>query len=228
MGLYDAKLKPELVEYAYLDVLKEYGNPVEIRPEQRSDILSEALRAARLWEKRVAGNLPDPPFLIEETAYCVLYVDEHTMRRVVMQGTADLVSPEQGIIVDWKTSKRPWDQSKADMTIQAEVYCGLMSAKLQQKFHKMHFWVYERGNAKWSKIETTRDDASIESTFKTAVQYGKQMLAGVYPATPTVEQFGKVKRGWYCSTRYCPAWNACEYKFLNDDVNEHDVKIVSL
>jgi hypothetical protein len=46
-----------------------------------------------------------------------------------------------------------------------------------------------------------------------------------YPATPAGESYGKYKRGWHCSAKYCGGWEICPFKGLIPDDADLEEKI---
>jgi len=135
-----------------------------------------------------------------------------------LKGTPDGVFED--VIIDWKTSGRAWKESKAHTAIQADLYMALVKQNLGLSIRKWIFWVYDRGKRVWQPIPTTRRVADINTSLLSALDYGLALEAGTLQATPTTDTYGEVKRGWYCSPKYCSAWNICPAKFINDGVDE--------
>ena len=176
--------------------------------------IMEALHANKRWHEVVAPTLDlagRDDWQIEKRVTKQLGTLPDG-RRVWFGGTADLVVP--GLALDWKTAGRGWDQSKADTTYQATYYTWLYGVDR----HK--YWVWNRREKDWSAFETSRSPKDVESALKVAWMLARQMADGTFTATPWQDTFGKVKRGWWCSAKYCGAWDICQFKNLPDDVYE--------
>ena len=88
-------------------------------------------------------------------------------------------------------------------------------------------WVYNRRIREWEAIPTRRRVKDINAALHTAQAYASKLEAGIFTATPIMDTFGKQKRGWYCSAKFCGEWNICPAKYLNDDKNENELAIRS-
>lgn len=186
------------------------------------DLRQEILDAYRLWIFQIyLPNLDKAKSLQAETTLYMPLSDD-----IWLEGTPDLVVNGDRIW-DWKTAKsdRQWNQMKADYALQASLYLAMHNANTEQGLTKFTFAVYNRAKAEWSTLTTLRNEQEMRSALLTALEYGKQIRAGAFPATPVVSEFMKRKRGWYCSARWCPAWNVCEHKYMNDSVDESEVAV---
>ena len=186
------------------------------------ELRQEILDAYRLWVFQIyLPNIENTGSKqVETTLYMPLAED------IWLEGTPDLVINGDRIW-DWKTAKsdRQWNQQKADYALQSTLYLALHNANTGEGLSKFTFAVYNRQKAEWSHLTTLRDRQQMDAALLTAVEYGKQIRAEAYPATPVVSEFMKRKRGWYCSARWCPAWNVCEHKFMNDKTDESEVAV---
>lgn len=176
--------------------------------------VDEALLANKKWHRTVVPTLDldeqdDWEIEVRKTKQLGTLPDG---RRVWFGGTADLVVP--GLVLDWKTAGRGWDQSKADTTYQATYYTWLYGVDR----HK--YWVWNRRKSDWSAFETSRSPKDVESALKVAWMLARQIDDGTFTATPWQDTYGKVKRGWWCSAKFCGAWDICQFKNLPDDVYE--------
>jgi hypothetical protein len=155
---------------------------------------------------------------------------EHTMtiplgllpsgQSIWLQGTPDLYTP--GTAYDWKTSGRPWSESKQGLTKgsfnqQAPIYLALIEASTGLRPRQFVFVVYDRSTGQWSEHETTWADETIAASLLNAWEVGKQIAAQAFPYTPATDNFGKYERGWHCSAMYCGAWNICPGKAMVGD-----------
>lgn len=145
-------------------------------------------------------------------------------RLVVLQGTPDLVTYK---IVDHKTAARGWKFEKAQFTEQLPTYSALVEYNYGFLPLEGEFVVYNRQNGKIEVYETDRKEVHVRATLANAHLRGIQLDSKILPATPIVTEYFKDKRGWYCSPKYCPAWNPCEFKWLNDNVDESAERTMS-
>ena len=175
-------------------------------------LLAETIRAFTAWTKTTA-KLDFTPLLIEETLEAtVLETDDY---QVVLRGTPDLFT-QCPTGYDWKTSGRAWKEGKAANSIQAPLYVWLVEQKYGVRARQFTFVVYNRAKGEWTLQDTYPSDGFIESALARVGEYGRMIAAGVYPATPLTYAYGKPSRGWYCSEKWCGAWDFCKYKNLAD------------
>lgn len=134
---------------------------------------------------------------------------------VWVQGTADLVHTFG--VDDWKTAGRGWDKGKSGTRIQAPTYVWLEA----EHFHHLSrvpftYVVYDRAKQVWSEHITYIEPANIDATLNAFMTWAKMIHREVYPPTPTAPT-GRPGRGWWCSAKFCGAWNICEYKGMLPD-----------
>jgi hypothetical protein len=180
---------------------------------------SELGSAYRLWRTNVLPHLTGELLWAEEEM--LLPLGDGREKAIVLRGTPDAIYSDQ--VVDWKTAGRGWKQEKADVSIQASLYMALAKQKLNKSIRNATFWVFNRQSGKWERHQTDRTIPQIDAALRTAHQYGLQLEAEVFPCTPVPESSFNKKRGWYCSPKFCGAWNVCEAKYMNDGVNENVV-----
>ena len=181
------------------------------------EFFSELGTAYRLWRNTVRPTLKGELLCAEEEMYMPLGEGKNT--DITLRGTADAVYNDT--LVDWKTAGRGWKPVKASVSMQASLYMPLIKQNLGVSIRKFTFWVYNRRSGRWERHITQRSVNQIDAALVTAHQYGLQLEAEVYPCTPVPESSFNKKRGWYCSPKFCGAWNICEAKFMQDDVNEN-------
>lgn len=143
-----------------------------------------------------------------------------------LSGTPDLYNGMA--MVDYKTTGAAWQwyQAKVDLAIQPSMYLALHQHVYGELLPEFVFYVWDRKKKEWLKFVTSRTQAVVDAAVATADQYLEQYAARIFPATMVVEgRGGKKQRGWYCSAKWCPAWNICEHKFLNDSVDESEVAV---
>ena len=215
MGTFDEWLEGKLCnEYQWSSkLIPNYG-----------DLKKEIFDCYRLW----IFQIYQPSLSLESSVYMeqILYMCLSEAENLWLQGTPDLGILSKRLL-DWKTAKsdRQWSQARADLSIQASLYLALHNAVFQEQLTKFTFAVYNRAKAEWGTFDTTRVETEQIAALYTATQYARQMKAMVFPATPVSESYGKKQRGWHCSAKWCGAWNICEAKFLNDNVDETVVAI---
>lgn len=203
-------------------LIEQYEWSLDKVPNPRN-FFEELAGAYRLWRTQVQPNLKGEMLGIE--AEMQAYLGEGNSSAIHLQGTADVVFPTR--LVDFKTSGRAWKQEKADVSIQASLYMALCKQVFDRKIQKFTFWCYDRSKREWTALETQRTVKQINSALLSAYEYGLQIEAGIFPATPVPESSFVKKRGWYCSPRFCGSWNLCPSKYLNDSVDESVVAIRS-
>lgn len=186
------------------------------------DFFAEVTTAYRQWRKSVYPKLPEA-IALEKEMY--MYLGEGDKGNYHLRGTPDAVFENQ--IMDWKTSGRPWKDGKAHYSIQASLYMGLVKQDTGIPIRKFVFWIFNKSKREWQAIRTERRVKEINAALVSAYDYARKIEAGVYTATPVREVFSKKERGWYCSAKYCGAWNICPVKYLNDDVDENVLAIRS-
>lgn len=187
------------------------------------DFFGELAIGYRTWRKQVEPTLRGKPIGIEETM--TLHLGEGRERSIWLQGTADLVYKTR--LMDWKTSNSKWKQEKADVSIQASLYMALAKQTFGIEIKDFRFWTYYRKSREWTPFDTERKVREINAALLSAYEYGLQMEAGIYPATPVPESSFAKKRGWYCSAKFCGAWNICPAKYIADGKNTQEVAIRS-
>lgn len=182
------------------------------------DFMTELTNAYRIWRHEVYPQLPEA-ISLEEEMYLPLGGSYY------LRGTSDAVF--DNVIMDWKTSGRDWKEGKADMSIQASLYMALVKQNLGKSIRKFEFWVFNRKKREWVSFPTSRRIKEINSALLSAYDYAYKMDKEAYTATPVTDTFGKKVRGWYCSPKWCGAWNICPAKYLNDNKNETEIAVRS-
>lgn len=144
-------------------------------------------------------------------------------RPVYLRGTPDLAVPTE--LHDWKTSRRKWDQGKADGRIQGPIYARLAQDNLPDigRVERMVYWVYDRSKGEWTFVIQEISEPMIEAAVNAALEWAGIAEAGFYPPTPTTSS-GKAGRGWWCSANYCHAWDVCSYKAMVADGTNLEIK----
>ena len=139
-------------------------------------------------------------------------------REVWAHGTPDVLDVD--LIDDWKTAARGWKESKARATGQLSMYIFLAEAARGYSITDGTYWVWDRSKYGWKAHFTTRDAAHVDAYLRHVWQIARAIDADAYSFNPWSSNFGDYKRGWWCSAKYCAAWDVCEGKAINDDVWE--------
>lgn len=198
---------------------------IEDIPDETVDAwVQETQQSLRQWDARLRPKQSEL-VLVEELLFMPLGVLPDG-RAVWLRGQPDAVTTESPI--DWKTAGRGWDASKADFAIQASLYIPLIAHTKGITYDKYRFAIWDRRKSEWDVLKTQRNDNSVQAALKNAWKFAQMLAYDACPATPVEENYFKQKRGWYCSARYCPAWNICEFKYLDDQVDESEVAVQQL
>lgn len=182
----------------------------------------KVIEAYRMWvlqvyEHAVMPDSKDKTLYVEQGLYVLL--GEHEGRRIIAHGTPDLTI--KGLrIEDNKTTNAAfkWTQDKADTEIQPTLYLAMHNITHDDHVEDFVYRIYNRKAEDWNSLYTSRSFEAQEAMLRSAYEYGRQIVASVFPPTPVAEtRGGKRQRGWYCSPSWCSAWNVCDYKKLVDD-----------
>jgi len=204
---------------------------------QREAFLDEVLRATRLWYEQVwlkdfdadmlmhiertltqpLGTLHGECWMTDEMQPCD--IPDHG-RGVWLHGTPDVVT--SGRIVDWKTTNWPWKLGvtglhKGSVSPQAPTYCWLWEQETGERIRDFTFYVYDRKAQEWKRYDMVVTDEQIDAVLEQHWQVVRAIDSDVLPCTPVQDDFGKMKRAWYCSAAYCGAWSFCDGRQLIQD-----------
>lgn len=185
------------------------------------EFFTELSVAYRMWRTLVQPKLSKEIISLEEEMF--LYLGESHTGNLFLKGTPDVAYPNK--IVDWKTAGKGWKPEKAHLSIQASLYMALVKQHLDMSIRRFTFWVYNRQARDWQGINTERRVKDINAALITARDYAKKIESGSYTASPVPDANFNKRRGWYCSPKYCGAWNICPVKFLTDNKNENEIAI---
>lgn len=203
------------------EILVEYDWTLDRIPSVR-DFFSELSAGYRSWRTEVHPTLEEL-ICFEEEMY--LPLGEGKNGNIYLRGTADAVFTPR--LVDWKTSAKPWTQNKADLSIQASLYPALVKQTYGKSPRKFRFWNYVRTKHEWLYLDTSRTIQQINAALRSAYDYGMLLEARTFTATPVPEAAFNKARGWYCSAKFCGAWNICPAKFLADSKDENEIAVRS-
>lgn len=186
----------------------------------------EAVGAVMQWRRQVQQTLPNGDMLIERRLEAPLGVLPNG-REVWLHGTGDLLYTDIAIGYDWKTAGRGWKETKATYLGQPSAYAYLHWYNHNVWVERWRYWVYNRGSARWDLHTTYRNRQQVASWLRHAFGIACAIDAGVVYYTPTQHPYGKSERGWWCSPRYCAAWDHCPGKYLADGYDEKQLAIIN-
>lgn len=137
-------------------------------------------------------------------------------RQIILRGTPDVI--RVGALSDWKTSGRYWEQGKADSQIQGPTYALLAEHNYPHvaPIEAMDYWVWNRSKGTWDRVTQAITFDQMQAAQAAVLEWAGLDDAGFYPPTPGAAA-GKAGRGWWCSAKYCNAWDACSFKALITD-----------
>lgn len=144
-------------------------------------------------------------------------------RNVWVGGTPDLVAWTEDNapkLYDWKTAGRGWNEGKGLVRIQSPLYTWLALGEPDEASVDFDYIVWNRKSGRWDRHPLVITPGNIHAAKRTAWMWAKQIAAGSFPGTPGGESYGKYRRGWHCSAKYCGAWEICPFKgLIPDDVD---------
>ena len=152
-------------------------------------------------------------------------VNETSSRRLFLAGTSDLWLDDS--IVDFKTSKKNWkrDEWKVNRyNVQSTVYAWArdqielakdgkftLDFKPGDELYPVRFIVFDRDTFAWHDVTVQRTVADCQFLLReleamcNAIEY---LPANSWPLRPD---------DWFCSPKWCPAWDQCRGKQLGPD-----------
>ena len=148
-------------------------------------------------------------------------------REVWLHGTGDLLYKDLAVGYDWKTSGRDWKEGRATYLGQPSSYQYLHWYNHDVWVDEWRYWIYDRGRGQWVLHTTRRDRQQVMSWLRHAFGIACAIDAGVVYYTPTQHPYGKSERGWWCSPKYCSAWDHCPGKYLADEFDEKQSAIIN-
>jgi len=211
----------ELTTSALTDVLyglkrQDGSDEDEIPPTADPDLvrgMADEMRLAYLiWVEQVWPQIEDWRWQAVEQRLLRCLGVMSDGRAVWLSGTPDAVSAEpRGF--DWKTAGRKWREGRLHVETQPTAYTWL----LNQGDLPWSYVVYDRSKEQWDWHESDRTMMQAEAFAYNAYVRGVQIGLGLYAASPVSRQVSK--RGWWCSVRFCNAWDVCPAKNIGDSVD---------
>lgn len=158
------------------------------------------------------------PLVVEETLALKLG-DLPSGREAWLRGTPDLFTTTKGF--DWKTSTSGWSSTKLPELTQHLFYSALVEVNHGVSITEFSYVVYDRKRQEWKWSEYT--DHFNETAIQLAIEEARKMAlildVQAAPATPMKRGafWGQDGRGWWCTAKWCGAWDFCEGKHLLAD-----------
>lgn len=141
-------------------------------------------------------------------------------REVWLRGTADLVTAEPKVW-DWKTSSTGWQTAKLNEITQHLSYAALVEHELEIQPREAAYVVYDfkSGTWSWSEFTVSFGRPQIDRVLREFFKMGAVLDADAAMASPAKRgaSWGQDGRGWWCSAKWCGAWDICDGKYLLDD-----------
>jgi len=184
---------------------------------RKAQLVYEVVVAYDKWLQQVKPFLPQSEAIVERKFRSTIGMHPVSNEAVEMFGTPDVVYPDEGLIVDWKTAGRGWDKRKMQAQMQPMAYNVLVADGLgYNDVFGFTFYVYDRQKEAWKKHDYGKPsqdaiDAFIQQAF------GMALLSEGEPIFTPGGQ-GNTARGWHCDPRYCDRWGVCPGKYLINDV----------
>ena len=202
-------------------VVAEYGVtlPELTDDEQVKSSAVEAIGAVQTWRIQVQPTLPNSDPLVEARLEAPLGILD-SGRQVWLHGTGDVLYPGVPVGYDWKTSGRDWMDGKAMALGQPSAYTYLALWNHDAFIADWRYWVFDRRSQMWRLHETSRTRQQVAAWLRHAFGIAKSIDAGATAYNPTGSSYGKIRRGWWCSPKYCGAWDICPGKYIADDLDE--------
>ncbi len=161
------------------------------------------------WEREVFPRLD--PIAIEQSFDVVLLAAPD--REIRIKGTVDLIDRNLGL-VDWKTANAPYEKWKYQRyAIQPTVYTYAAATDGFVPFGgdiPFTYMVFPKGKDSHQELTVTRSESHWEWLRAQCVAIADQIEGGVGAAWPRGDT------DWWCSPKWCPAWDQCKGSFLNE------------
>lgn len=188
--------------------------------QKANEFEAETYAAVRAWCKTVKPEL-DPAVAVEEKMRALVEVMP-SGRELWITGIPDYVTETE--LVDWKTAYRMWSEPKMYTTTQPMVYAWLTEQTMDHEYRHFRYWIWSRSAGEWKTMARSITGEEILAAMELVRQVGRAMDAGIYPAHPFSNN-GNRPRGWWCSPRYCDAWDVCTAKHLITDPIVNDPSV---
>jgi len=141
-------------------------------------------------------------------------------RGVWMSGHPDAWTRD--ILIDWKTSGKAWRKNKQYGMVQDDVYAELVAWNFGYDIASSTFVVYNRQKREWNFHPATITIGSRNSARIRAFEHARDLILGTFGHAPT-DVFGN--RPWYCSPKFCSAWDHCLARNLGGTLDSAKIEI---
>lgn len=150
-------------------------------------------------------------------------------REIWLRGTPDFIDDlgdGTDRVIDWKTSTSGWKAAKVNEMVQHIAYAALHQANGGRDVSQAMYVVYNFKDKSWSwdefKIPVLQ--SKVDLVLAEFVQMGRVLSIGGATASPMKRGpgWGQDGRGWWCSPKWCGAWDFCEGKLMLDDGQGHE------
>jgi RecB family exonuclease len=153
-----------------------------------------------------AQTLPHmKPLVVEEKFDLPIYEDG--FRTIRLRGAIDCVDANLGVI-DWKTAGSPhkvWEKERYE--VQPTVYVWAWNLLTGQQVDHMRFVVFVH-NKGVQEYTVSRDSDDVEWLKFKALGAARHVESGL-------PIWAMNDSGWWCSQKWCPAWDDCKGRFIN-------------
>ena len=195
--------------------------PKGVAPTRLREITIECFQAHEAWITQfwlTEGKLLDVVSTEKRMRMPIGHLQDG--REVWLRGTADLITGPPKVW-DWKTSTSGWTAKKLNEMTQHMFYAALAEYELGVPHTEAAYVVYnfKTGTWEWSAftlpIERPAMNRALYEMYKMAVV----LAHGAAMASPAKRgaSWGQDGRGWWCSAKWCGAWDWCDGKYILDD-----------
>lgn len=213
-------------EYAHTFVMN-YADPVKFTAyHSLAEVAEAAASCAEAWRDELMHKFPIDGAKSEVT-FKLPWFRHSSGRNVGITGTVDLV-PNIPLLVDWKTSGRPYKQwEKQRFAVQPTIYAlaavkgGLQSDVVFEWPVRFQYGIMLRAGARKPAttqiVEVFRTEAHVQWVKHRANQMIDMAFSfGTDKHWPMVDD-----KNFLCSKKWCPWWSCCRGAFIlphDDDI----------
>ncbi len=163
-------------------------------------LVREAEKAYHVWLRTVEARYPGGA--VESRLYRPLGVVDG--RPLWLRGTPDTYTDM--VIVDWKTSASKWQKGREDKAIPLPMYRSLVEWNHETMPGRGVYVIYRRDKQTWEDRPIDLTQQKVDEAMLHAFTMGRALMKQEYTLSP----FGEFRaRAWYCSDKWCHAWDVC-------------------
>lgn len=221
-------LPPEVSDVADVAraIMNDRDEPIDHVPASYLwSMAGDALKAARSWVDQywdLEGQFLEIVAVEEKLEMSLGHLDDGT--EIMLAGTPDLITINS--IIDFKTSTAGWSDSKMNEQYQHLSYAALAQAQHNSLPRKGVYVVYnfKTGEWEWSRFTVQIRQDDVDRALRAYFKMGKALHYQTAIGTPGKRgaSWGQDGRGWWCSPKWCDAWEICDDKYLLDDGKADD------